>query len=376
MKGKITPLKMRLLGWLLLAALLLAVVLAASRYLAEQSQQSPWVAVILNQQTYHLPRTQLPGLAEAFGQLSATELANLEQHLDSWTEAALATTFDKANTGIDRYLDWYYSMPGSYMRLLFALQSNLDELTSQKLTTYVLEDSGFGDALTNFGADYELALVSGLAASGQRIAAQLERGLVAQTTDETGSPQSILDLDTVLRLSFTPSPQDVQRWQTSAATTGVVGAGAVAMLTYRAVAPRLAQAGGSRAAQRAILSFAARLAPRTAAAVAAGGAAAGVAAPSGPGALVVGGIMTSVTLATFVATDFALLKAEEAALRPGKEAGLREGMQHMEVELRQQLAAGQAEVFNLLGQQLQTGLDEAWGAAGEQAQFHILGPRS
>ena len=375
MKGKITPLKMRLLGWLLLAALLLAVVLAASRYLAEQSQQSPWVAVILNQQTYQLPRTQLPALAEALGQLSAAELASLDQKLELWTDAALGGAFEKANTGIDHYLDWYYSLPGSYLRLLFALQGKLEELTSEKLNALMLQDSGFGEALNALGTGYDALLMAELRASGQRIAAHLEQKLAPQD----GAPSqatSIVDLDTLINLSFAPSPEDLQRWQTSAATTGVVGAGALALLTYRAVAPRLAQAGGSRAAQRAVVSFAARLAPRTAAAVAAGGTAAGLAAPSGPGALVVGGIMTSVTLATFVATDFALLKAEETALRPGKEAALYEGMQQLEVELRQQLAASQAQMFTVLEQQLQSGLNEAWSAAGEQPQFHILKPRS
>ena len=170
MKGQMTPFKVRLLGWLLLAALLLALVLATSRYLAEQSQQSPWVAVILNQQTYQLPRSQLRGLADTLVQLSAAEMSTLEQQLEAWMDVALAVAFTKATTGVDRYLDWYYSMPGSYLRLLFALQGSLEEFTAQKLTAHVLHDSGFADALAELAPAYEAKVLAELEVAGHRIA--------------------------------------------------------------------------------------------------------------------------------------------------------------------------------------------------------------
>lgn len=374
MKGQMTPFKVRLLGWLLLAALLLALVLATSRYLAEQSQQSPWVAVILNQQTYQLPRSQLRGLADTLVQLSAAEMSTLEQQLEAWMDVALAVAFTKATTGVDRYLDWYYSMPGSYLRLLFALQGSLEEFTAQKLTAHVLHDSGFADALAELAPAYEAKVLAELEVAGHRIASALEPWIASYAIDEGSVAHSILDMDTLMSIAFAPSPEDLQRWQTSAATTGVAGASAVTMLAYRTIAPRLVQAGGNRAAQKAMLGFASRLAPRTAAAITAGGTAAGAAAPSGPGALVVGGIVTSVTLATFVATDFALLKAEEATLRPGKERALRDSLALLEEDVRLKLASSHTHTFNLLTQQLDAGLNEAWRDTGEPAYFHILSP--
>ena len=92
-------------------------------------------------------------------------------------DSGLDRAFAAAETGIDAYLDWYFSFIGSYTRLGALVIPDLDRHMRQQFSTRVFADSGFEQNLARLGAEADATLLGRIAAEaevlGQAFAQQM-----------------------------------------------------------------------------------------------------------------------------------------------------------------------------------------------------------
>jgi hypothetical protein len=97
-------------------------------------------------------------------------------------ERAVDTSLDRlfaaVEQGVDRYLDWYFTVVGEYERLLAAAAGDFAGLMTERLEQELFEATGFADRLAEASHAIESAAQSELAAAaarlGQRAAAELQ----------------------------------------------------------------------------------------------------------------------------------------------------------------------------------------------------------
>jgi hypothetical protein len=303
-------------------------------------------AVLVNQQRLLLDGETLRAFDQELSGLSGQQLERVSGHLRHWVDRQVDEAFALAIGAVPGYLDWYYSLPGSYTRLYLAVYGQLETGVQEQMYRQLFAASGMQGRLEQFEDNFSREIEGQLQGVGDALRAQLaERYQDFQTEQEVGSGgERQLDFDRAIELAFSPGREDIQRWQAGAQAAGVTGAGSLALLSRRAILPRLIRLPAVQTALQGLARHVAALAPRLSAAIGAGGKAAVVAAPTGPGA-----VLTFVAAAgTFVAADFALLKTEENRLRAGHEE-----------ELVRELAASREATRGLLQAQLDLVLAEA-----------------
>lgn len=303
-------------------------------------------AVLVNQQRLLLDGDTLRAFDQELSGLSGQKLEMVSGHLRHWIDRQVDEAFAMAIGAVPGYLDWYYSLPGSYTRLYLAVYGQLETGVQEQMYRQLFAASGMQGRLEQFEENFSREIDGQLQGLGDVLRAQLaERYQDFQVEQEVGSAgERQLDFDRAIELAFGPGPEDIQRWQAGAQAAGVAGAGSLVLLSRRAILPRLIRLPAVQTALQALARHVAVLAPRLSAAIGAGGKAAVVAAPTGPGA-----VLTFVAAAgTFVAADFALLKMEENRLRAGQEE-----------ELVRELADSREATRSLLQAQLDLVLAEA-----------------
>ena len=364
--------------WSLIAAFVVALVLFAAsshalRLIDQQLGSSAIYKLIIKGETLLLDASTLDILNHQLRDFSEENQLTLAISMQEWTEQQLQDLFVLSEQGIESYLDWYYSMPGSYLRLFYALKGNLPEQLEKQFHQLVFVESGFVEGLEALGKNYTATFQTHLVAKQEQQLAELQaslykafsnRQVVAKQTDAVFT----LNLDQALMPEIVLPTTDLIRWQQSAGISVAVGASMLVLPAARAMSSRIMQTTVMRSATRITLQYVARLAPRLAAAMAASGTATAVASPTGPGALVAG----FTTLVLFITTDWALLKAEEALYREEKAAGLYEGLNAWKLELSSELQQKTQPLFTARQTYLKERLNQPYIEAGVEQRFYLF----
>ncbi len=364
--------------WSLVVAFLVAIFLFAAfshalRLVDQQLVASDVYKLIIKGETLLLDGSTLDTLNHQLRDFSETDQEVLAGSMQAWTDQQLQSLFALSEQGIESYLDWYYSMTGSYLRLFYALKGDLPEQLEKYFHQLVFVDSGFAGKLESLGRDYTLAFQEHLIAEQEQQLVQLQEKLHKSFSDRQVKAKRsaeifTLNLDQVLVPEITLPATDLIRWQQSAGISAAVGAGMLALPAARAMSSRIMQTTAMRSATQITLQYVARLTPRLAAAMAASGTATAVTSPTGPGALVAG--MT--TLILFVASDWALLKAEEALYREEKAAGLYEGLEAWKLELVDELQQKTQPLFVARQAYIKERLNQPYIEAGVEQRFYLF----
>lgn len=364
--------------WSLLAAFVVALVLFAAfshalRLVDQQLGSSAVYKLIIKGETLLIDGSTLDALNNHLRELSTTDQQHLAKTMQVWTDQQLDSLFVLAEQGKENYLDWYYSMMGSYLRLFYALKGNLPEKLEAEFQQRVFVETGFAQGLEDLGKNYTHTFQTRLVAEQAEQLKQLQEKLYQDFANqqlEVDESAAIftLNLDQALVPEIALPATDSVRWQHSAGLSVAVGAGMLALPAVRAMTSRIMQTTAVRSATRVTLQYVARLTPRLAAAMAASGTATAAATPTGPGALVAG----ITTLAVFILTDWALLKAEEVLYRDEKALALEEGLDAWKVELAEELQQKTQPLFTARQVYLKERLNQPYIEAGVEQRFYLF----
>lgn len=364
--------------WSLLAAFVVALVLFAAfshalRLVDQKLGSSAVYKLIIKGETLLVDGSTLDVLNNHLRELSTADQQNLAKSMQVWTDQKLATLFVLTQEGKENYLDWYYSMTGSYLRLFYALKGNLPEKLEEEFQQRVFVDTGFALALDDLGKNYTAIFQARLVAKQAEQLKQLQEKLYQnfankQVEADESAAIFTLNLDQALVPEIALPATDLVRWQQSAGISVAVGASMLALPAVRAMTSRIMQTTAVRSATRITLQYVARLSPRLAAAMAASGTATAAATPTGPGALVAG----ITTLAVFIVTDWGLLKAEEALYRKEKSTALDEGLDAWKLELAEELQQKTQPLFTARQTYLEERLNQPYIEAGVAQRFYLF----
>jgi hypothetical protein len=353
---------------LLVIALLMLALDQGYRQLQSRAE-APLFRVVVNGQTLTLDADTHAAFSRDLGELAGGVDARLQREMQPWLDERLDAAFAPLEAAVPAYLDWYFSLRGSYLRLGMAIAGDLDGWLEARLTEQLVEKSGIEAALDELQAAFPEQLAQRQQALGGAIGQRLHERYAEQQASPSRDAESrthSLDLDLTLNRAFHES-QDSQRW----GAAGVGGAaGAVA---GRALAQRLAGGAAAQGARVALGRVATRLGDSATRSLASGATASAVAAPTGPGALLAGTAATVVSLAGFAGTEYALLKAEEARYRPAMEAELQAEVGQARDEVRQALEARTAASSAALLERLETGIRQAEAAEQVPDDYRIFG---
>lgn len=366
--------------WLLLSLLGVLLVFAllswGLRSLSAQLADNQVFAVLVDDRQLLLDGKTLRAFNQQLEALSAEHASKLDQDMQTWIDLWLAQGFDRAEQAVPAYLDWYYSLPGSYTRLYLAVTGQLESGTSERLYRYLFEHSGAQQHFAEFDQALTQELSRRLAEQGTALRQRLVANFAEQQVvlGDKDTPVSV-DIDRAINRAFGPGERDVQRWQISAQASAVAGVGSLGLLARRALLPRLASLPALQSARLILSGYAARLAPRLSAAISSGGAAAVATSPSGPGALATGAVVFMTAAGTIVVTDFAVLKAEEAMLRDDQEQALYAGLAEQQDLLRAKLKGQWRALLDQAAGHRDDALAAAYDSAELAPRFHIFGRR-
>ena len=364
--------------WSFMAAFFVAIFLFSAfsyalRLVDQELASSDIYKLVIKGETLLIDGSTLDALNHQLRDFSEADQQDLAISMQAWTDQQLQALFVLSEQGIENYLDWYYSMPGSYLRLFYALKGDLPEQLEKQFHQLVFVNSGFALALENLGQDYTLAFQERLIEEQKQQLLELQAKLHKsfanrQVAADESAAVFTLNLDHVLAPEITLPATDLIRWQQSAGISAAVGGGMLVLPAARAMTSRIMQTTVMRSATRITLQYVARLTPRLAAAMAASGTATAVASPTGPGALVAG----ATTLILFVASDWALLKAEEALYRDEKAAGLEEGLNAWKLELAEALDKKTQPLFTARQTYIKEKLNQPYIEAGVEQRFYLF----
>jgi len=346
------------------------------RLLEERLADNRLFSVLVNNQKLVLDGATLREFNDDLLRLTEQQRSQADLQMRQWTDDWLDRSFTLATDAVPQYLDWYYSMPGSYSRLYHAVGGDLEPFMTAQMGHFLFDASGLQQQLASFD-DQVLSRWQALAQTQQRVIGQQLVGVYAprqaKPTAALTTSMPMLNIDLALGSGFRASAEDIQRWRTGSQASVLAGAGTLALLVRRTLLPRLMSLGAVQSARRALAGFVARLAPRLAVAISAGGTAATVTAPSGPGALVAGSVAFLTAAGTLVVTDFTLLKTEEALLRDRKENEIRTELLASREILRVRLHQHLNSMVEQRGAQLRRALVQPYERAEIDRRFHILG---
>jgi hypothetical protein len=303
----------------LLVILGLTLLLGTGHRLLEQRTDDPLYRVIVSGQPLTLDAETHAALGRDMQEMTGDIEAQLLARMRPWAKMRLAVAFAPLEAAVPDYLDWYFSLSGSYTRLGVTMFGDIEAWRDAQLHERLVETSGIETAL----AEVQMTYPQQMASMQNRLVDELTQRLYERyaprqvsTQEEAQLAVDVLDLDEVLNRSLGEG-LDMTRWRTAAA-----GGASLGMLTGRTLARRLGSAVVMQGGRMVTRSLVARLGVVTARSLASGGIITVATAPSGPGALMAGAVTTAVTLAGFAGSEYALLKVQEARHRPAMQAQL------------------------------------------------------
>lgn len=353
---------------LLLLLLLLAGLGYAHQQLQERSE-APLFRVVINGETLVLDGVARAALGQEFNVLAGRLDLHLRNEMQPWLDARLDTAFLPLETAVSDYLDWHFSLRGSYLRLAMAIGGDLDDWLEAQFLERVVERSDIAVALESLEEEFGERIVQ----VQQRVVEEIGSTLQAsyshrQVSQGAAETAPTLDLDLVLERTLSGG-WDEARW--SAAGAG----GAAGMLAGRALAQRLVAGTAMRGSQALVARVAPRLGMHVARSLGTGAATTAATSPTGPAALVAGTAATAVALAGLVGTEYALLKAEESRYRDQMHAELETEIARAKAETQHAFESAAHARSQALGQSLEQAIQDAEESAQVPSQYRILGSR-
>ncbi|WP_111415190.1 hypothetical protein [Billgrantia lactosivorans] len=352
---------------LLLVALLMLGLVPVYQLLQERSE-APLFRVVIDGEALVLDAETHADLGRELAQRAAELDLRLRDEMQPWLDARLDAAFAPLEAAVPEYLDWHFSLRGSYLRLAIALTDDVDEWLEAQLAEQLIARSGFEAALEELEADYATRLEP----AQRRLEREIARSLHArygerQVEASPSRPLHEVDLDLALRNAF-QDRWDEMRWGTAAA------GGALGLAVGRALAQRLV-AGAAMQGSRAVASrIVARLGGHAARSLGSGATATAATSPTGPAALLAGATATAVALAGFAGTEYVLLKAEEHRYRNAMEAELIEEVARARSEVHRALENHAARRAEALERYLAQAARDAEAAAEVPQAYRIFGP--
>lgn len=217
----------------------------------------------------------------------------MDDAIDSHVNAAFANAF----RGVDRYLDWYFTITGEWERIGTLAVGDVGMLMQDKMETLIMKQSGAEALLASTNTAITNQAQKQLAAAGKRVVATIKQNVkVAKCASSQkitiALPELSRDVD---RMAFATS---------TALATGFV----VSKTAGAAIATKLAASASSKLAAKMIAKMAAKAAMQSASswAGAATGAVAGLS--CGPLALV---CSTVLGVTGFIGVDALFMKGDE-----------------------------------------------------------------
>ena len=352
-------------------ALLLVVVLMVTfghfhRQLQERSD-APLFRVVINGEALILDGEAHASLGQEFHALAGRLDRGLHSEMQPWFDARLDAAFLPLETTVSDYLDWYFSLRGSYLRLAMALGGDMDEWLEEQLNERLVERSGVAAALTELAHDFEERLGQVQQRRMQEIGSTLHaRYADRQASGEAAPEATMFDFDLALERTF-QGHGDEARWS-AAGAGGLVGLATGRLLAKRLVAGTAMQ--GSRALAGRLV---ARLGGHAARSLGTGAVATAATAPTGPAALLAGTAATAVALAGFAGTEYALLKTEEWRYRDAMQAEIEAEIARAKAQANHALDAAISDRAQAVERALQQAIREAEDGAAVPQQYRIFG---
>ncbi|WP_459938434.1 hypothetical protein [Desulfonatronum parangueonense] len=276
------------------------------------------------------------------GTLDELESARLEtlRRLDfslARVEVEAERAFDRMENNVDHYLDWYYSLPGEYARIMNLLLGELEDYMARQLEDSLLQGDPF--------APVEVALREMLAEHEAAVQAYQEHARRIMS-DNRIDPGQTTGMHVVRRIALGDVLQhdDLIGFKTRLAGSGLGGAGAAAGMASAVVAKKVS----GKVAGKGALKYGAKALAKVTAGKAAGsatGAAAGAAVGAAAGSVIpvlgtaagavaggiIGGIAAGVTM------DKMLLMLESAFSREKFKAEIMEAIAESRAEFMEKL---------------------------------------
>ncbi|MFY0992872.1 hypothetical protein [Halomonas sp. C05BenzN] len=318
------PGRLPLSGWRRWGASLLAVVallllLVLGRGLFQDRADTPLFRVVVNGEPLVLDAETRAEFGRDLERLAAGLQDDVTAAMRPWVDERLETAFAPLEAAVPGYLDWYYSLTGSYLRLGMAVAGDLDEWLEAQLHERLVAASRVEQALVELEADYPRRLARVQRETMQGVAQRLHEAYQPRQAASVAAGQRPVhahDLDLALQQALHDG-LDAPRWGTAS-----LGGAGIGLLAGRALAQRLGAGAAMQGSRLAVRGLVARLGANAARSLATGGAAAAATAPAGPGAMLIGAATTTVALAGVAGSEYALLKAQEALLRPTMQSRL------------------------------------------------------
>jgi hypothetical protein len=245
-----------------------------------------------------------PGTMEQLTEARLKALHRVEVsmvHLDGQIDRA----FDLMENNVDHYLDWYYSLPGEYARIMKLLLGEIEDYMKEKLEEHLLRGDPFKNvevALNKAIREHEAAMEEYREAAREI----MERNRVSLAEDARFKVVSRMSLQEVLD---PPGHKDLIDFKTRMG--GGAAAGLVTGVVVAKVIGKLAGKNIFKLAAKSVAKVVGSKAAGTAGGTAAG-AAAGLAV-GGPVGAVVGGVIGGILAG--ISVDAMLLMLEEAVSR-------------------------------------------------------------
>jgi len=244
---------------------------------------------------------------------------------DQRIDAALDTAFGKAEQGVDRYLDWYFSLIGEYTRLGTLVSGDVGQLMSDKLSQHLFDDTHFMGVIEDASTSIENETLDRMTSVAESVGAR-----IGDAVNTSPCPVRTIDFDSLANLK-----RDKVRAAVSATlgvAAGTITARYLARKSAAAVANKLAARGTVKTAGKLLAKGAARRGGSLLLSAAAGGA---ICSPGGPAAVACGVVTGAVT---WISTDKAMIEIDEALFRDQMRdellAGLAEQRKTIESELK------------------------------------------
>jgi len=289
----------------------------------------------------------LQAMASSLGvELEAARLA-ARQRADEQVDQRLQPIFAEAALGVDRYLDWYFTVLGEYERLGALAAGELDEMMMRELERHLFGDGMLGERLERASVAIAQESEAQLGEVAAKLGASIRAGVRA---DPCGL--SALDLAPV-----TAMRRDVVR--ASAAAGGGALAGAVAVRSLgRAVASTAASRAASKSTLRAARGLVGKTVTKRAGTIALSAAGAtALCAPGGPLALLCG---LGAAVVTWLTLDKAFITIDEYLFRDAMRSEILASVAEQQAQLAEALRIAHHAGIDRMASAVSASLDRAF----------------
>jgi len=181
--------------------------------------------------------------------------------IDPYIDAQVDQAFAHAVSGVDAYLDWYFTVVGEWQRLTTVVVGDIGTLMKDKMAQLILNDSGFKDAIQAAQSNVSSHVAEQFTQATQSMIA------IARQQVEIHPCSTSQQIDVVL-----PSlSHDMKRLALTISTTAAAGI-AIAKTAGAAITTKLAATASAKIAAKVLAKAAAKTAAKAAGSMAGAGA--------------------------------------------------------------------------------------------------------